>query len=504
MTTKAWPSRTNQQLTAAMPYPVRLEFQAMLGTQYHDRGYRGPRVMDDTDGGHWLRSVKPTAEPPIPASRSATIDIAIDLVGHGPVSWASEVGLAMARHIVEEIPEFGGGPGPLGTLRMCTESAVIGCMLRFVGFMRLEPALNDEAHAGVKEFVQRGIGLDLVLRGVRLGHALMAKAFLAACNDLFRDATRTTEMQYISDEMFDYVDGFSGALAAAYLAERGRWMTSAAATQGEAVRQILGEEPIDITAAQRTLNYQLDQCHVAMTLWYEPALTHLGPAGLRSTALEVLDHLGTTQRLLIPAGAGRLWVWGSRRQFPRRHAELDELSREHLDVSLAIGTAFPGVVGFRRSHREAVAAERVARMSRCSAEALAITYADSAVAAMLTENIDDARHFVQRELGPLAAGTPAAADLRATLMCYFDEESSPFAAARRLHVSRNTVGYRVKRACELLGYDIASRRYPLHTALLLADRFGPAILAETNGPDAATPHRTRTISTSAVSKRTRN
>ncbi|MEV6320835.1 helix-turn-helix domain-containing protein [Nocardia sp. NPDC051787] len=44
-----------------------------------------------------------------------------------------------------------------------------------------------------------------------------------------------------------------------------------------------------------------------------------------------------------------------------------------------------------------------------------------------------------------------------------DEESAPFAAARRLHVSRNTVAYRVKRAGELLGYDISTRRYQLHT-----------------------------------------
>jgi PucR C-terminal helix-turn-helix domain/GGDEF-like domain len=487
-----------------MPYPVRMEFQAMLGTQHHDCGYRSPRVIDATDGGHWLQSVKPTAEPPVPASRAATINVAIDRVGHEPVGWACEVGLAMACRIVEQIPEFGGGPGPLGTLRMCTESAVIGCMLRFAGYLRLEPALTDEALGGVVEFVQRGISLDSVLRGVRLGHALMAKAFLAACNDLFGDATRTSEMQYISDEMFDYVDGLSGALAAAYLTERDRWMTSAAATQGEAVRQILGEEPIDVPAVQRTLNYRFDQCHVAMTLWYDPALTRLDTAGLRAAACEVLDHIGAIQRIVIPVGAGRLWAWGNRRQFRLGDVKLDHISHEHPDVSLAIGTAAPGAAGFRRSHHEAVAAERVARMSRCSAGPSAITYADTAVAAMLTENVVDARHFVERELGPLAADTPAAADLRATLLCYFEEESSPFAAGRRLHISRNTVGYRVKRASELLGYDVASRRYSLHTALMLADRFGPTILADTSDSDTANPHRMRMIPTSARSKRTHN
>jgi DNA-binding PucR family transcriptional regulator len=117
-------------------------------------------------------------------------------------------------------------------------------------------------------------------------------------------------------------------------------------------------------------------------------------------------------------------------------------------------------------------------MSPPTARTQTTTYHDTAVVAMLTDDLDTARHFVRRELGPLAAGTLTAADLRATLLSYLEEESSPFAAARHLHVSRNTVGYRVKRASELLGYDIATRRYPLHTALLLVDRFGQAVLAD--------------------------
>ena len=455
----------------------------MLHTRSHDSGYRSSPLADAFQGGHWLQSVTPTSEPPLPASRAATINFAVDQVGQDPVSWACEVGLSMARHIVEEIPEFGGGPRPFSTLRMCTESAVIGCMLRFIGFTRVEPDLTDEALTGVVEFVQRGISLDVVLRGVRLGHALMAKAFLAACNDLYRDVTSTTEMQYISDEMFDYMDGFSGALAAAYLAERERWMASAAAKQSHAVRQILDDDPIDMNVAQRTLNYHFDQYHVAVAVWYEPAPTCPDSRGLRTTALEILDHLGALERIVVPSGAGRLWAWGNRRQFPQGHLKLDHISREHPDVSIAIGTPRSGIEGFRRSHHEAATAERVARMSDCSTEPSANTYADVAVAAMLTANIEDARYLVQRELGPLAADTSAAADLRETLLCYLDEESSPFAAGRRLHISRNTVGYRVKRACELLGYDVASRRYLLHTALLLSDRFGANVLHETSDVD---------------------
>jgi len=453
-------------------------------TDVHYLRRRDARIVGP---GHWLCSVAPGSHPPpAPASTPATITDAVSRIGQAPVHWACEIGHTMACHIIDEIPEFGGGTGPFETLRMCTESAVIGCLLQFAGFSpAAAPASTDEALAGVAEFVQRGIGLDLVLRGVRLGHALMARAFLAACTDLLGTTARVSEMQRISDEMFVYMDRFAGALAATYNAERDRWMSSTAATQREAVCQILSGQPIDLARIQKSLNYDFDCQHIAVTAWYPFALHRVDITELHSAATQLLDQVGAMHQLIVPAGAGRLWAWGNRREF-NSHIDIDVVVPEHAGVSLAIGTPASGLAGFRRSHQEAQAAERVATLSTDTATSPLIAYAEAAVAAMLTDELDTARHFVRRELGPLAAGTPNAADLRATLLCYLDEESSPFAAARRLHVSRNTVGYRVKRACELLGYDIATRRYPLHTALLLAHRFGSVVLSgDTNNASPA-------------------
>ena len=427
---------------------------------------------------HWLLSVVPAGHPPTPASTPETVSNAVDRIGHGPVGWACEVGHAMASHIIDQIPEFGGGPAPFETLRMCTESAAIGCLLRFVGFTPPPPVSTAELLTGVAEFVQRGIGLDLVLRGVRLGHALLARAFMAACDQLLSAVARTDEMQDISNDMFDYVDAFSEILATTYLAERNRWMSTTAATQSKTVRQILQNQQIDITYAQKILSYEFDRHHVAATLWYESPVSRVDVGELQVVADIVLDRLGAIQKLVVPFGAGHVWAWGSRRQFRSGPVDLEGVTAGHPEVFVAVGDASPGLAGFRRSHGEALTAQRVSRMSRRTSTPRATTYADTAVAGMLTENVEAARCFVRRELGPLAAQTPAVADLRVTLLCYFEEESSPFAAAKQLHVSRNTVGYRVKRASELLGYDVASRRYQLHTALLLADRFGSVLLTE--------------------------
>ncbi len=103
-------------------------------------------------------------------------------------------------------------------------------------------------------------------------------------------------------------------------------------------------------------------------------------------------------------------------------------------------------------------------------------YADLAIASLLSADMDAAKDFVVREFGVLAKDNANAADLRSTVLCYLEEESSPHAAAQRLFVSRNTVAYRVKRASELLGYDTAERRFELQTALVLADVFGSQVL----------------------------
>jgi hypothetical protein len=268
---------------------------------------------------HWLRKASPDPARPVPspASSPTTVTNAVELLGRDPVDWAVQVGDGMARHIIEEIPELGGGEGPFRSLRMGTESATIRALVRLTGAAS-HPAITDEALQGDREFVRRGVALDRVLRGVRLGHAGMARAFMAACNVLLSEAGRT----------------------------------------------------------------------------------------------------GRRRR---PSG----WP-----------------------VLCARSTGW------------------------------ATSYGDVELPALLTADLGAARTFVRRELGPLANPGAPMSDLRATLT-YLEEQNSPHSAAQRLHVSRNTVSYRVKRAEELLGQEWRQRRYELQAALLLARDLGEAVFIDT-------------------------
>jgi DNA-binding PucR family transcriptional regulator len=81
---------------------------------------------------------------------------------------------------------------------------------------------------------------------------------------------------------------------------------------------------------------------------------------------------------------------------------------------------------------------------------------------------------VHRTLGELDGPGAGLRDSRETLLAYLDEERSVNAVAKQLHVARNTVSYRVKRAEALLGRSIADRQLELHVALLLERAIGSA------------------------------
>ncbi len=91
-----------------------------------------------------------------------------------------------------------------------------------------------------------------------------------------------------------------------------------------------------------------------------------------------------------------------------------------------------------------------------------------------------AKTFVTRELGPLAQQSRAASDLRQTLAAYLDTERSLIRAAERLHVARNTVAYRVRKAEDLLHRDLHDRTTELQCALRLAAMLPDTLLSSSH------------------------
>ncbi|HEX6339822.1 PucR family transcriptional regulator [Umezawaea sp.] len=424
----------------------------------------------------WIARLGPRGE--VDLDRAACPRAIVARVGAGPARWAVEVSAAVVRRIVDEVPALGDGPDAVEVLRRGNEATTLRALLTLAEGRASAPPADEATLGGIRELVHRAVPLDQVLRGVRAGHAATAEAFLRACAELADPEVAVDEVTAVSRELFSYVDDLSDTMVRTYFAEHEVWTTSLAAARADVVRSLVGgESTVDAEEASRVLGHDLRRTHEAAVVWSDAS-----NGGLRAAAVEALRARGATTTLVVPVAAGRLWAWGGGAgRTGSWESVVDVLARHEVHASF--GTPADGVAGFRRSHREAERGREVELLRRRAGREprRATAYADVAAVALATADLVAAGEFVRRELGGLAARTAPVEALRTTLYHYLDAERGLGDVARRLHVARGTVTYRVKRAQEVLGRDLTDRRSSLHTALALAEELGDAVLLPRDG-----------------------
>jgi DNA-binding PucR family transcriptional regulator len=331
----------------------------------------------------------------------------------------------------------------------------------------------EALHYG-REFVHRGLPVEALLGVYRVGHGAFWQIWLELMRDAIDDREVLAEaIAYCSAWTFGYVDAVSGPLAGAFATEKERWARSAVAQRAEEVRLILdGGRPVDEQRTSQRLRYELARRHVAFVVWGDETADaeDTGSAFVQG-AVAVATALGTGAPLLVPSGRSVLWGWVA--------VGADDVDPVALTADLgpalgragariAFGESAAGVDGFRRSHTEAQTARRVALLGQ-RAGGCRVRFDDVARTALLTSDLNEARRYVERELGPLGEDTDAMRRLVATLRVFLEEGASFVRAARRLSVHENTVAYRVKRAADLLGHRVEDQALRLHVALLLCE-----------------------------------
>lgn len=421
--------------------------------------------------GQWLLTLSGSGQH-APASHPPTIAMARQVLGPAAVDWAVDVGHHMASKIIADMPALSGGEEAFQTVRMGTESSTLHSMLMLVSDVPTSSEVPAEALEGDRDFVRRRIPLDQVLHGIRLGHSMMASALLEAASTVVDEPLRAVEMKRTSELLFRYMDDFASGMASEYLTEHDRWVTSAAAERAELVRSILDGKPVSAPSASATLGYPLDRHHLALVVWRDPGSVET-PSDLQRVASRLLDGSGCSASLVVPFGASSVWVWSSWRS---RDVERPAFVAPDLPgIKVAVGTLASGIDGFRQSHHEAYQAAELLRVG-AAGPASVTWYADVELAVMLSRDPALARAFVARELGPLAAGSSSAAELRETVAVYLACDRSLVRAAEILHVARNTVAYRVKKVEQETGRDLRVRRLEFECALRLAQGMGDSVL----------------------------
>lgn len=386
----------------------------------------------------------------------------------------------VAREIRDQIPEL-------------SEDETMPSSCRGNISLKLSMLRNGLAPAGVdapvearhyaRDVASRGGDLGALLHSYRIGHSWFWRTWTGALTSRVQDPVALLELgaaEHTAAFLFAYFDSVCGQIEAEYKAGLAQRRTDRP-TLRELVRTILAGGETDVEAASRSLGYDLRRHHIALILHADaegpeepPAAGALGRAG-RALASE----LGSRDPLLVPAGDAALWIWVPCDGSP----DVEALERVSLlpallaaDVAVGIGEPGRGLDGFRRSHDEAAQALRMATFG--SRRRRAVRYGNVAVASLLSADIERAARFIERELDGLSALDDTTARLRATVKVYLEEGSNQARTARRLGLHYNTVGYRIRRAEELLGRPISVRRFELEAALSLAYALGDAAVSD--------------------------
>ncbi|MGW5639660.1 PucR family transcriptional regulator, partial [Streptomyces sp. NPDC003832] len=307
----------------------------------------------------WIHRLTPgpgAGEALAPASSAAGVAEATALLGPRPVAWAVRTGSALARLVIDEVPELGGGEGPFETLRMGTEAATLHALL-----LLADPSAGrtvpEESLRGDREFARRRIALDKVLRGIRIAHAALTRTLMSACQDLVEPDARAEQFRRVSEVLFGYIDVFSSHMTAEYLAEHDRWITSGAAAREETVRRILDGEPVDPDLAGQVLNHSLSGPQLAVIAWSDAPRAET-PGDAQAAAAELLRRRDCASVLVVPVGTTTVWAWGS--PHPPQAVRPGPAPALPAGLRLACGSVREGPAGFRASHEDARHAARVA------------------------------------------------------------------------------------------------------------------------------------------------
>ncbi|MDT7624846.1 MAG: hypothetical protein QOF99_5747, partial [Pseudonocardiales bacterium] len=329
-----------------------------------------------------------------------------------------------------------------------------------------------------RRFAQHDLSLEALLRAYRLGEHMFLQW---AIEDLRRQALPADDALAVTGHVAlvlnGYIDRVIEGLIDIYQSERQRWQERSDAAHAAQVRAVLAAEELTTSAAEQMLGLALRGWHTAAVAW-----VHTDDAAAQLGAVDLLltEAAGRTP-MTVYADASTIWAWMFSPSRPS--VDVDRLAAQltkHDQLRIALGEPGTGLAGFRSSHEEALRARQVAEIDARPTQQL-YPHAQVALAGLLIDRRDAVRLWVQRTLGELARENEAMARLRHTVQVLLEANGSYTEAAARMHVHKNTVLYRVRKAEELLGRPVTEDRLPIQVALLACDQL--AATTKTPGPE---------------------
>jgi len=326
------------------------------------------------------------------------------------------------------------------------------------------PNLSPESLAIARDVVRRGLD-DASLNAYRTGQNAAWRRWMATAFELTADPEELREMLDVSARSIcTFVDETLAAIAEQIERERDQLTRGTHAERLEVVNLILEGAPIPGERAGARLGYELARWHTAAVLWSDGGPPDQGQ--LEGAADALARAVGARRPFTVVASAAALWAWFGTHDAPDPGAVRSVVPP--VDVRVALGSPAAGMDGFRRSHLDALAPQRL--MHRMPIDLRLAAYDEVRLVALTTQDEERAAEFVARTLGDLAAAGP---ELRETLRVYVREGMSASRAARELFTHRNTVLNRVARAQDLLPAPLTRTGLEVGLALEIVRWLGP-------------------------------
>ncbi|MGB3697553.1 MAG: helix-turn-helix domain-containing protein [Gordonia sp. (in: high G+C Gram-positive bacteria)] len=321
----------------------------------------------------------------------------------------------------------------------------------------------------------RTFARDVVLRGLiiddvgawRSVERICWNWWLTACFDSTDDPAELRELVEVSGNTLTTATDDAMVALSDYVQRTREELAGGSQLQRYAtVELLLQGADINVARAEGQLGYALTGSHVGVVVWVD-ADDDIGL--LERAAEQVMRACSVDRRLTVVAGTTALWLWIPADRSPSP-AELADRLRGRRRVRVALGRPAKGVVGFRRTHMDAAAAQRL--LVRLGSEQKIVRYEDVQLVDLISTDVAAADRFVADVLGDFRDASPV---LHQTVLVYVEEGLNRTSAAERLYTHRNTIDRRLARVDELLPKPFVQNSTEVSAALtLLRVRGAPA------------------------------
>ena len=317
--------------------------------------------------------------------------------------------------------------------------------------------LGQEGMSLARDLVRRGLDAQ-ALEPYRAGQNAAWQAWMQVAFTLTDDADELRELLEVSARsIFAFVDATMAATLERIGREREELTRGSGAERLETVTLVLEEAPIDHAYAARRLRYAFDRTHLAAVIWSDGDGAE--EAALERAGRAIAAAAGADSALTVRASTAAVWAWVAvQAEFDPGplEAALDDLG----EVRVALGTPASGLVGFRSSHADALAAQRL--VVQLGSGVRLARHDELGVAALVAQDAQRAIDFAGRTLGELSEAPPA---LRETLRTYLRMQSNASRTAEALFAHRNTILGRLAKAEALLPRPLAGSVLEVAVAL---------------------------------------